>query len=52
MLNRYNYNRLNKSPQTGAITFEYFKNNKDLLNPDNEVYLVGFTSVYKKNNCG
>jgi hypothetical protein len=48
ILKQYNFiNGTTKTfPQTGCMSFEYFKS-KNIINNDDTIYLVGFTSIYK-----
>lgn len=45
-MEKYNYSKNKKTPQTGSIAFEYFKEN--MFNNDDQIFLVGFTSIYDR----
>jgi len=47
METKYNYTHNKKSPQTGSLVFEALKRD-GTINPDSNIYLVGFTSVDKQ----
>ena len=48
MLEKHNYMKEKKAPQSGSMVFHYLENNTDMCDSKNNIYLVGFTSVYKK----
>ena len=47
MLEKFEYNKLNKSPQAGSLVFEFLKLN-NYFEKNTQIFLVGFTSIYKK----
>lgn len=47
LLKNHNYTKEKKSPQSGSMAFHFLENNTNICNPENNIYLVGFTSIYK-----
>jgi hypothetical protein len=45
-MEKYNYSKNKKHPQSGSIAFEYFKD-LNIFNKNDQIFLVGFTSIYK-----